>query len=169
MGWLYVWLIFGLLTAYEAGELAMHAGGDWAPVRALAYLAGSVTGLGVIALAAVRHARPGKLGLLMAISLLALVLCLWGLYGRGHSAGWVATALFGVVYLLACLALGGVAMFLAWRRQRANDERTALAKVERERHGRLERMRAEAAATLDDPLGPDSDFVLPARPKWEEN
>ena len=42
MAWLYVWLVFGLLAAYEAGELAMHAGGDWAPVRALAYLAARV-------------------------------------------------------------------------------------------------------------------------------
>ncbi len=169
MGWLYVWLIFGLLAAYEAGELALHASGAWAPVLALAYLAGSVTGLAIISMDAVRLVRPGRMRFLMAISLLALLLCLWGLYGSGHSAGWVATALFGAVYTLACLALGGLAMFLAWRRQRTQDERIALARVERERLGRLERMRVEAAAALDEPIGPDSDFVLPARPKWEEN
>jgi hypothetical protein len=168
MAWLYVWLVFGLLAAYEAGELAMHAGGDWAPVRALAYLAASVAGLGVTTLAAVRHAVPGKVWPLMAIALLALMLCLWGLYGSGRTAAWVASALFGAAYALACLAAGGLAIFLARRRQRVYHERIAVAKVERERQGRLERMRAEAAAAPDDALGSDGDFVLPSRPKWEE-
>jgi hypothetical protein len=168
MAWLYVWLVFGLLAAYEAGELALHAGGDWAPVRALAYLAGSVAGLAVMTMAAVRHAQPAKVRPLMAIALLVLLLCLWALYGSGHTAAWVATALFGATYALACLGAGGLALFLAWRRQRVNHERIALAKVERERQGRLERMRAEAAAAPDDPLGSEGDFVLPSRPKWDE-
>ena len=169
MGWLYVWLVFGMLAAYEAGELAMHDGSGWAPVRALAYLAASVAGLGMTTMAAVRQAQPAKVRPLMGIALLTLLLCLWGLYGSGHTAAWVASALFGAAYALACLAAGGLAIFLAWRRQRVYDERVALARVERERQGRLERMHAESAAAPDDPLGPDGDFVLPSRPKWDEN
>ena len=170
MGWLFAWLIFGLLAAYEVGELAMHGGSEWTPIRAIAWLVGSMTSLVVIAQGAVRRARV--LRLLLGLSLLGLAGCLWALYGSGHTAGWVTTAMAGAAYLLACLLVGGAAMFLGWRRQAANEERVAVARVERERQGRLERVRAETASlasAADDGLGADSDFVLPARPKWDDS
>jgi hypothetical protein len=171
MGWLIAWLGFGLLAAYEVGELAMHSGGEWSSVRSILYLLCSMGSFGVMAQRAVRDARPGLLRPLMAISLLGFAACAWALYGNGHTAGWVTTALAGAGYLLICLLAGGLALFLAWRRQRANEERLALARVERERQGRLERIRAEAAALARDGEddGADSDFVLPARPKWDES
>ncbi|HSV58476.1 MAG TPA: hypothetical protein VLJ19_06215 [Variovorax sp.] len=174
MGWLFAWLIFGLLAAYEVGELAMHAGSEWTPIRAIAFLVGSMTSLVVIAQGAVRRARPRDLRSLLGLSLLGLAGCLWALYGSGHTAGWVTTAMAGAAYLLGCLLVGGAAMFLGRRRQAANEERVALARVERERQSRLERVRAEpaplaSASAADNGLGADSDFVLPARPKWDDS
>lgn len=167
MGWLLAWLIFGLLAAYEVGELAMHAGSDWTPMRAIAWLVASMTCLVVIAQGAVRRAHRRELRALLGVSLLGLAGCLWGLYGGGV-VGWVATAMAGAAYLLACLLIGGAALFLAWRRQAAHAERLALARIENERERRLERIRAESSAAVEG-SDPDSDFALPARPKWEEN
>lgn len=176
-GWLLAWLVFGLLAAYEVGALAMRAGGDWNAVLSLAFLVGSVASLSILALGALRLARPAKLYAPIAISLVALLGSLWMLYGHGVPAGWITTAMFGIAYSAICLLASGAAAVAAWRRRRANEARLAEAHAERERRRRLEGVRAEtsvlAAAAANsgenDPLGPDSDFVLPTRPKWEES
>ena len=174
MGWLFAWLIFGLLAAYEVGGLAMHAGSEWTLIGAIVFAVASMTSLVVIVQGAVRRARPRELRPVLGLSLLGFAGCLWGLYGSGHSAAWVTTAMAGAAYLLVCLLVGGAGMFLGWRRRAAGEERVVLARFEKERQNRLERIRAETAGLItvnpaDDGLGPDSDFVLPTRPKWDEN
>lgn len=173
MGWLLSWLIFGLLAAYESGGLAMNAGGDWGAIRVLAYIVISLASLGVIAWRAVGAGKPSRLRSLWLLSLAALALCLWGLYGR-TGGGWVTVAMFGIAYSVLCLLAASVAMFLAWRRHKAHEARVAHEMMQRERHRRMDSIRAQtmpvaAAAGDQDPLGVDSDFTLPARPKWEES
>ncbi|MBS0454361.1 MAG: hypothetical protein JSS14_23935 [Proteobacteria bacterium] len=181
IGWLLAWLVFGLLTALEAGALAMRAGGEWGALYSLAFLVCGLVCLGVLLFGAIAHARPAKTYAPIAISLLVLLGCLWGLYGRGESASGITTALFGAAYSTICLLAGLLALAIAGRKRRANEQRLAEANAERDRRRRLEGVRAEssalaaaaaaAAANADgsDPLGPDSDFVLPSRPKWEES
>ena len=175
MGWLLGWLIFGLLAAYESGELALNGGGEWGPVRALGFLLLSAIGLGVIAWRAVAHARPSALRAVWLISLLALAVSLWRLYG-GPAGNWVTAALFGAAYAALCLLAATVSMFIAWRRHRAHEARVAHARAERDRQHRMDGVRAQGAALttasagLDaDGLDADGDFVLPSRPKWEES
>lgn len=155
----------------------MRAGGDWAAVLSLAFLVASIAGLSIVAMRAMRQARPARLYTPLAISLVALLACLWTLYGGGTQSGWITTAMFGTVYSTICLLASAAALAVAWRRRHAKQVRMAEAQAERERHRRLEGIRAEssalaAAATRsgeDDSLGSDSDFVLPARPKWEDS
>ena len=175
MGWLLGWLIFGLLAAYESGGLAMNAGGDWGPIRAIAFLVASATGLGVILWRAVASGRPAKLRAVWILSIVALAACLWRLYGS-NASGWVTIALFGIVYSLLCLLAGAVGTVMAWRRHRAHGARVAHEMSERARHRRMDSLRADMAPPAaamagsdQDLLGPDSDFTLPARPKWEES
>lgn len=174
MGWLLCWLIFGLLAAYEAGGLAMNAGGDWGPIRALAFVVASVLGLGVIAWRAIVSGRPSRLRWVWLLSVAVLAVCLWDLYGSG-TGSWVTVAMFGTAYSLLCLLAASVAMFLAWRRHRAHEAHKAHEMSQRERHRRMDGIRAHAmplstAARGDpDPLDVDSDYTLPARPKWEES
>jgi len=174
MGWLLSWLVFGLLAAYESGGLAMNAGGDWGPIRVLAYIVISLASLGVIAWRAMTAGKPGRLRPLWLLSLVALAVCLWDLYGT-RAGGWVTVAMFGTAYSILCLLAASVAMVLAWRRHRVHEAHKAHEAMQRERHRRMDSIRAEtlplaAAAGVDaDPMGIDSDFALPARPKWEES
>lgn len=176
-GWLLAWLIAGLLAAHEVGALAMRADGDWGAVLSLAFLVVSIAGLGFLAAGAIRRAQPARLRAPALISFVALLGCLWALYGGSIHSGWTTTVMFGVLYSAACLLAGGTAMAVAWRRRRAHDARLAEARSDRDRHRRLEGIRTEssmlAAAAVSpeesDPLGPDSDFTLPARPRWEDS
>ena len=175
--WVLAWLVFGLLTAYEVGALAMRANNDWGAVLSLAFLVGSVASLSVLALRAIHHAHPAKLHTPIAISLLVLLACLWALYGSGAPAGCTPTLVFAAVNSGACLFASGAALAAAWRRSRLHEAHMAEVHAQRERQRRLEGVRAESAALASaaanagdgGPLGPDSDFVLPARPKWEES
>lgn len=176
VGWLLAWLIFGLLAAREIGALAMRAGGDWGALLSLAFLVGSVASLSMLAMGAMRLARPSRTYAPIVISLLALLGCLWALYGGNGAVVGVTTAMFGAVYSASCLVAAAATMAVAWRKRRAHEAHLAQAHAERDRRRRLEGVRAEtaalaAAANLDegDPSGPDSDFVLPTRPKWEES
>jgi len=168
MAWLAAWFAFGLLAAYEAGEIALHSGGDGAPIRSLAYLVCSAGALTVIGGRAIRSAQPKAMRSPLALSLLALAVCLWGL---GQDSGWVTAAMAGAAYMLVCLVIGGVVAFLAWRRLVAQEEQLALTRIERERQTRLERIRAETvalASTQEADLDANGDFTLPARPKWDD-
>ena len=176
--WLLAWLVFGLLAAWEVGALAMRADGDWGAVLSLAYLFASAMSLAIVALRAIRHVRPAKLFAPIALSLLMLLACLVALYGIGLPAHWITTGMFGVAYSLICLAASSAALVVAWRRHSLHQTHLGQAHAERERMHRLESVRVESAPLaaagakreLDlDPLGPDGDFVLPSRPKWEES
>lgn len=176
MAWVLAWLIFGLLAAYEAGELAMHASNEWGSMRALAYLLGSIASLCVIGVRAIRRPAPSKLRAPIAFSLAALLACFWALYGAGHSTGWTTTAMFGAAYSLGCLLASCVAWLIAWRRHRVHDQHVAQAHADHDRQRRMERIRAQTSALAaaaahreHDPLGAESDFELPARPKWEDS
>jgi len=177
MAWLMAWLIFGLLAAYEAGEIAMHASSEWGAMLALICLGVSIAALCVLAVRAMRNGKPARLRGPLLISLAALAGCLWALYGDDESVDWVTTAMFGTVYSAACLVTSGVAMVLAWRRHRAHEARMAQVRAERERNRRMDSIRAEtsvlAAAAVargdTDDFGADGDFVLPSRPKWEDS
>ncbi|MBS0339934.1 MAG: hypothetical protein JSS56_05375 [Proteobacteria bacterium] len=161
--------------------MAMQAGGEWGALLSLAFLVGGLACLGVLLAGAARHARPAKTYAPVAISFVALLGCLWALYGRGEGASGVTMALFGAAFSAICLLAGLVALAFARRRRRANEERLAAANAERDRRRRLEGVRAETSALAaaaaaaaansgeSDPLGPDGDFVLPSRPKWEES
>lgn len=175
MAWLLGWLIFGLLAAYESGELALNGGGEWGPVRALGYLLLSAIALGLIAWRAMAHSRPSALRAAWVISLLAVILSLWRLYG-GAAGNWVTAAMFGAAYATLCLLAATVCMLIAWRRHRAHEARMAHARSERERQHRMDSVRARGAALAataasadPDSLDADGDFVLPSRPKWEES
>lgn len=176
MAWVLAWLIFGLLAAYEAGELAMHASNEWGSMRALAYLLGSVVSLCVIAAHAIRRPAPSKLRAPIAFSLAALLACFWALYGSGQATSWTTAAMFGAAYSLGCLVACCVLWLLAWRRHRVHHEHVAQAHADHDRNRRMESIRAQtsalaaaAANSEHDPLGADSDFELPARPKWEDS
>jgi hypothetical protein len=178
ISWLLAWLIFGLLAAREVGALAVRAGGDWGALLSLAFLVGSVGCLSVLLAGATRNARPTRALAPTLVSLLALLGCLWALYGPGEPTGSITTLLFGLAYSTLCLVAGLVSLAVARHRYRANEARIADARAEHERRRRMDGVRAEtsalmAAATVrtddDDPLGPEGDFVLPSRPKWEES
>lgn len=169
--WLLVWLVFGALAAYESGALAMRAGEGDAWV--LLYAAGSLAAFFVLAVRAVSNARTGGLRILVIISLLALLACLWTIYGNGDLSAWVTTAMFGVAYSGFCLVVGAVLLAIAWRRRHAMQVHVAEEHAQRDRQRRMEGLRAESAALTaqadNDSLGPDSDFTLPSRPKWEDS
>lgn len=177
-GWLLAWLVFGVLAAYEVGALAMRLDGGWGAVLSPVFLLGSVGSLSVLALRAIRHAQPRNLSAPLAVLLLALLACLWLLYGSGVPAQWVTAVVFGAAYSIVCLLVSCAAMVAAWRRRRAHQARLAELHVQRDRHQRLEGL-AESAALLtavaasadeSESLGADSDyFALPTRPKWEES
>ena len=159
----------------------MRAGGDWGALLSLAFLVGSVGCLSVLLAGATRNARPTRALAPTLVSLLALLGCLWALYGPGEPTGSITAFLFGLAYSALCLVAGLVALAVARHRHRANEARIADARAEHERRRRMDGVRAEtsalmaaaAAASIDtdenDPLGPEGDFVLPSRPKWEES
>ena len=182
--WLLAWLIFGVLAAREVGALAAHAGGDWDDLLSLAFLVGSVACLSVLLIGAVRHARPARAFAPSVVSFLLLFVCLWALYGPEEArSSSISTFLFGLAYSTICLATGLVALVVARHKRRAKDARIAEAHAEREWRRRMDGMRSETSAPMaaaaaaaaapstdeSDPLGPDGDFVLPSRPKWEES
>ena len=178
MAWLVAWLVFGLLAAFEAGAIAMHASSEWGAMLALVCLGVSIAALCVLAVRAMRHGRPAGLRWPLLISIVALAGCLWALYGDDDSTSWVTTAMFGTAYSGACLIASGVAMVFAWRRNRAHEARMAQIRAERERNRRMDSIRPEASARGagaaargdgEHDLGADGDFVLPSRPKWEDS
>src|SRR5262245_51805242 len=122
MAWFLAWLIFGFLAAYEAGELALRASNEWGAIRALGYLLASATSLCVSGTRAIQAPRPSMLRAPIVLSLAALLVCFWALYGTGRSTGWVTVAMFGTVYSFGCLLASCVGWFIAWRRQRAKDQ-----------------------------------------------
>ena len=174
--WLLAWLVFGLLAAWEVGALAMRAGGDLGAVLSLTYLFCSSMSLGIVALRAIRHVRPAKLYAPIALSLLFLLGCVGALYVIGIPPGWITTAMFGAAYSAICLIASCIALGVAARLHRVHETHLVKATEERERMRRLESVRVEtaslaaaAAASDAEPLGSDTDFVLPSRPKWEES
>ena len=170
-GWLLAWLVFGLLAGYESGALAMRTGSSDA--LALVYGACSLGAFFVLAVRAVSNARPGGLRALVFISLIALLACLWAIYGDGDRSDWVTTAMFGIAYSGFCLVVGSIVMTVAWRRRRAKEVHVVEEHAQRDRRRRMEGIRAETAALTSqadkDGFGPDSDFTLPSRPKWDDS
>jgi hypothetical protein len=141
MGWFFAWIAFGMLTAYEVGELASFGDTEVGLVLALLCSVGGVVALFAIVVGAVRRHAPGQVLPVMLLSGTWLAVCVWWLYGPGHKPLAVPMFVAGALFFAFSFCVAFIGLLIAWRRHAAFLARRAQALADSARRSQLPRTR----------------------------
>ncbi|MGJ7506013.1 hypothetical protein [Variovorax sp. GT1P44] len=166
MGWLGVWLVFGLLAAQEIGGLATQSASD--PAMVVFYGVAGLFGLGMMVWRSVRRSEPARLYPPLLLSLVALGGLALLLYVRKVPPGWINTLVAASGFLAFSACVISVGAVIAWRRREADSDRRTRETLAWERRSLLERTSSgptqQFIAELENPPIDDDADLLPPRP-----
>ncbi|MDM0067275.1 hypothetical protein [Variovorax sp. J31P207] len=163
--WIALWLVCGMLAAYEIGLRNTAVESD--PALAVFYAAVGALGLWMMVRRAVRARRPSRLLLPLALSLGGPAAVAWLIRQGKPAPEWIGT-LFGASTFLAfsgCVIVVG--MIIAWRRRESDRDRRHREMRESARQRLEERPSSgpmqEFTDELEHPPAVDDADLLPAR------
>ncbi|MDM0077693.1 hypothetical protein QTH90_25020 [Variovorax sp. J2P1-59] len=166
MGWLGVWLIFGMLAAQEISGLATQPGSE--PALALVYGVVALFGLGMMLRRSVRRRHPAHLYPPLVLSLAGLGIFALLIYERKVPPDWMNTIVTAAGFLAFSACTASIGAVLAWRRREADRERRDRETEAWERRRLLERTSSgptqQFIAELENPPIENDDDLLPPRP-----
>ncbi|MDM0104610.1 hypothetical protein QTH97_06690 [Variovorax sp. J22R24] len=166
MGWLGVWLVFGMLAAQEISGLSTQPASD--PALVVFYGVAGLFGLGMMVRRAVRRRHPAHLYAPLALSMAGLAVVALLMYEGKVPPEWINTlvAVAGFLAFSACAASAGAV--IAWRRREADRDRRSRETQAWERRRLLERTSSgpiqQFIAELENPPVEDDADLLPPRP-----
>lgn len=166
MGWLGVWLVFGVLAAQGVSGLATQSGSP--PALLVFYGAAGLFGLGMMVRRSVRRRRPAQLFLPLALSLAGTgILALLIRQGK-VPPDWIDTFVAAAGFLAFSACAASVGAVVAWRRRAAASDRRGRETLAWERSRLLDRTSSGPAqqfiAELENPPIEDDRDLLPPRP-----
>jgi hypothetical protein len=163
--WFGLWLVCGMLAAYEIGLRDTAFESD--PALALSYGAAGTLGLWMMVRRAMRARRPARLVLPLALSLAAPAAIAWLIRQRKPAPEWIDTLFAASSFLAFSACVIVVGMVIARRRREADRGRRQSAMRESARRRLEERPSSgpmqEFAAELEYPCAVDDADLLPAR------
>lgn len=166
MGWLGVWLVFGLLAANEISGLSTKPGSD--PALAVSYAVAGVFGLGMMVRRSVRRRQPARLYPPLALSLVGLAIFALLIYQRKAPPDWISAIVAAASFLAFSACAVSIGAFIAWRRREADRDRRIRETQDWERRRVLERSPSgptqQFIAELENPPIEDDADLLPPRP-----
>jgi len=165
IGWLGLWLVFGLLAAQKVG--LRWTASEIDPALAVLYAALGMWGLWMMVRRSLRARRPGRLALPMALSLAGPAFIALLIHQRKPPPEWIDTLLMACVFLAFSACAIGVGMVVAWRRREADRDRRQRDMQEWERRRLVERPSSgplqQLVAELEHPPTLEDADLLPAR------
>jgi hypothetical protein len=141
MGWLFLWLAFGLLTAYEVGELALRGDAEVGLILALLAALVALAALLAIVVGAARRHAPREILPALVVSGVWFGICVWFIYGLGQKPQAVPHLAAGALFLALSFFVSFVGLLVAGYRLAVYRQQLALVRRDSARRSQLPRTR----------------------------
>jgi hypothetical protein len=115
MGWLFGWLLFGMLAANQIAGLSSAQDRDGAVLLVILCTVLAIVSLLVLTVSSARSGRRGEITVLSSISLAGLALVLWGMRHSKDDAQWLALLVAAEAFFFFSFFTALAGTVLSWR------------------------------------------------------